>query len=129
MMFDHISIGVRDLERSVVFYDAALAPLGYTRLFTSRRAAGYGPPGFGGEAPFAIIAFQDEATPPERGQHLAWAAGSREAVDGFWAAAVAAGGADDGPPGVRLNYDPGYYAAFVIDPDGHRLEAVRHEPT
>jgi hypothetical protein len=76
----------------------------------------------------ALIAFGADATPPERGLHLALAARDRHAVDRFHAAAVAAGARDDGPPGIRENYDPGYYAAFVIDHDGHRLEAVVHEP-
>ncbi len=127
-IYDHVSLGVADLDRAVAFYDAVLAPLGLVRQFRSRRAAGYAPPGFTGEAPFAVIAFGDEATAPERGLHMAFAARDRAAVDGFYTAAIAAGGTDDGPPGIRENYDPGYYAAFVVDPDGHRLEAVVHEP-
>lgn len=125
-MFDHISIGVSDLERSVKFYDATLGTLGYVRLWHTPRAAGYGHDGFEGEAPFALIAFGDEAT-PMMGLHLAFSALSREAVSAFHAAALASGGRCDGPPGIRENYDPGYYAAFVHDPDGHRLEAVIHE--
>ena len=127
-MFDHISLGVADLERAVTFYDAALAALGYTRLWRSGRAAGYGPAGFTGEAPLAIIAFGDEARAPELGLHLALRAADRGAIDAFYAAAITSGGVDDGPPGIRMHYNPGYYAAFVIDPDGHRLEAVVHEP-
>jgi catechol 2,3-dioxygenase-like lactoylglutathione lyase family enzyme len=126
-VFDHISIGVANLDRSVAFYDAALAPLGYVRLFRNYRAASWGPPGFTGEAPFSILAGADHK-PPDDGIHLAFAGPSRDAIDRFHAAAVAAGGVDQGPPGIRLNYNPGYYAAFVADPDGHRLEAVRHEP-
>ena len=126
-MFDHISIGVSDLERSVTFYDAALAPLGHVRLWIQPRAAGYGPPGFEGEAPFAIIRFGDEMRAPEPGLHLAFSATSRASVDGFHAEGVAHGGTCDGPPGIRNHYGPGYYAAFVVDPDGHRLEAVVHE--
>lgn len=127
-MFDHVSIGVRDLDRSRTFYDGALAPLGFVRLFENRRAACYGPPGFVGESPFAVIAHGDQATPPGPGLHVAFSAPDRAAVDAFYAAALRLGGRDDGPPGVRLNYDPGYYAAFVLDPDGYRLEAVVHEP-
>ena len=126
-MFDHLSLGVSDLARAVTFYDAVLAPLGFVRLGGNARSATYGPPGFTGEAPLGLIAFGPGATPPERGLHLAFAALDRAAVDGFHAAAVANGGTDDGPPGIRTNYDPGYYAAFVVDPDGHRLEAVVHE--
>lgn len=125
-VFDHISIGVVDLDRAAAFYDAALAPLGHVRLFRSARGVGYGPAGFRGEAPLAVLAGPG-AAPPRPGFHLAFAAPSRVAVDAFHAAALAAGGTDEGPPGVRENYDPGYYAAFVRDPDGHRLEAVLHE--
>jgi len=127
-VFDHISIGVADLGRSVAFYDATLAPLGHIRLWRTSRAAGYGPTGFGGEAPFAIIAFGDAAA-PVTGLHLAFSAVNREVVGAFHAAALESGGLCDGPPGIRENYDPGYFAAFVRDPDGHRLEAVVHEPT
>jgi catechol 2,3-dioxygenase-like lactoylglutathione lyase family enzyme len=125
-MFDHLSLGVAELERAITFYDACLAPLGFVRLFRTARAAGYGPPGFSGEAPFAVI---QQAGPiqPEDGLHLAFAAPTRAAVDGFYAAALMAGGTDEGAPGIRAHYDSGYYAAFIRDPDGHRLEAVRHE--
>ena len=126
-MFDHISLGVRDLARAAAFYDAALAPLGYVRLHENHRSVCYGPPQFTGEAPFALIAFGAEATPVGLGCHFAFRAHSRTAVDAFHAAAVGAGGLDEGPPGIRAHYDPGYYAAFVRDPDGHRLEAVLHE--
>lgn len=127
-MFDHLSIGVQDLDRAGAFYDAALAPLGFVRLWRHPRAVGYGPAGFEGEAPFAIVHAKGGPQASEPDFHLAFRAPSREAVDGFHAAAVTAGGSDDGPPGIRENYDPGYYAAFVRDLDGHRLEAVLHEP-
>jgi catechol 2,3-dioxygenase-like lactoylglutathione lyase family enzyme len=126
-VFDHLSIGVADLDRAAAFYDAALTPLGYVRLSRSARSVCYGPAGFTGEAPFAILASGPDARSPGRGFHLAFAAASRDAVDHFHAAAVAAGGVDEGPPGVRAHYGPGYYAAFVGDLDGHRLEAVLHE--
>jgi catechol 2,3-dioxygenase-like lactoylglutathione lyase family enzyme len=126
-VFDHLSTGVEDLERAVAFYDATLAPLGIVRLWRNERSAGYGPEGFEGEAPFAIIAFGDASEAPAPGLHLAFVARSRAAVDDFHAAALHNGGVDEGPPGNRENYDPGYYAAFVRDPDGHRLEAVLHE--
>ncbi len=125
-MFDHLSIGVRELARSVAFYDAVLGALGQVRLGGSARAATWGPPGFTGEAPFAVIATEHAA--PGAAVHLAFAAREPSAVDAFHAAALAHGGRCDGPPGIRLHYDPGYYAAFVLDPDGHRLEAVVHLP-
>lgn len=127
-MYDHISLGVADLDRAAAFYDACLAPLGLARLSRQPRAVCYGPPGFIGEPPFAIVLGGANARAPGRGFHLAFAAPSRAAVDGFHAAALAHGGVDEGPPGIREHYDAGYYAAFVRDPDGHRLEAVRHEP-
>jgi catechol 2,3-dioxygenase-like lactoylglutathione lyase family enzyme len=127
-VFDHLSIGVTDLARSAAFYDAALGALGYVRLTENYRHVAYGPPGYTGEPLFAVLAGGADARAPGPGFHLAFAAPSRAAIDRFHAAALAAGGTDDGPPGVRENYDPGYYAAFVRDPDGHRLEAVLHEP-
>lgn len=127
-MFDHLSIGVGDLDRAAAFYGAALAPLGYVQLFRNDRAVAYGPAGFTGEAPFAILDSGADRKPPDHSIHIAFAAPSREAVDRFHAAALAAGGVDQGPPGIRDNYNPGYYAAFVADLDGHRLEAVLHEP-
>lgn len=126
-MFDHLSLGVAHLERAAAFYDAVLAPLGYTRLHENHRSVCYGPPGFAGEAPFALLAFGADATPTGPGYHFAFRAASRAAVDQFHAAAIASGGTDEGPPGIRAHYNPGYYAAFVRDPDGHRLEAVLHE--
>lgn len=125
-MFDHLSLGVADLGRSGTFYDGVLAALGYVRLLENPRAVCYGPPGFTGEAPFAILG-QAAGRPVAPGFHLAFQARDRAAVDAFHAAATALGGRDDGPPGVRVHYGPGYYAAFVLDPDGHRLEAVVHE--
>jgi catechol 2,3-dioxygenase-like lactoylglutathione lyase family enzyme len=127
IVFDHLSLGVADLDRAVAFYDAALGPLGYVRLWRNARSAGYGPEGFVGEAPFAIIAWGADAKAPGPGFHLSFAAKSREGVDRFHAAALSLGGTDEGAPGIRENYDPGYYAAFVRDVDGHRLEAVLHE--
>jgi catechol 2,3-dioxygenase-like lactoylglutathione lyase family enzyme len=126
-VFDHLSLGVEDLDRAAAFYDASLAPLGYVRLFRNARGVGYGPRGFEGEAPFAIVASGPAARPPGPDFHVAFAAPSREAVDRFHAAALRAGGADEGSPGLRESYDPGYYAAFVSDLDGHSLEAVLHE--
>jgi catechol 2,3-dioxygenase-like lactoylglutathione lyase family enzyme len=126
-VFHHLSIGVVDLARATAFYDAALAPLGWVQLFKSARAAGWGPPGFEGETPFAVIQHGDAARAPGAGFHLAFRAPSHAAIDAFHAAALAAGGVDEGPPGIREHHDPSYYAAFVRDLDGHRLEAVVYE--
>ena len=123
-IYHHISLSVADLERAAAFYDAALAPLGLVRMSQNYRSVCYGPAGFGGEAPFAILADGANAKQAGPGFHMAFAAPSHEAVDQFHAAAIGAGGTDDGPPGIRQNYAPDYYAAFVRDPDGHRLEAV-----
>lgn len=126
-VFDHVSIGVADLERAAAFYDAALAPLGLAPLWRAARAVGYGPPGYAAEAPFAVVLGEAEARAPGRGAHLAFVAPDRHAVDRFHAAALAHGGTDEGAPAIRAHYDAGYYAAFVRDPDGHRVEAVVHE--
>lgn len=127
-MFDHLSIGTTDLERSAAFYDAALGALGYVRLSHNPRHVAYGPSDYTGEAPFAILTGGVDTLPPTPRFHLAFVAPDRDAVDRFHAAALANGGADEGPPGIRENYHAGYYAAFVRDPDGYRLEAVVHEP-
>ena len=123
-MLHHISFAVADLARSAAFYDAALAPLGYVRVWTDATAVGYGVPGGGDK--FAIKARGKQAQVPGPGFHLAFAAPSREAVGAFHAAALANGGRDNGPPGLRPQYAPDYYAAFVFDPDGYRVEAVLH---
>ena len=126
-MLDHISIGVSDLERAAAFYDPVLAALGYVRLFSKpQRAIGYGKPGAKDEG-FAILASGAAARSPGVGCHVALSAPSRQAVDAFHAAAVRAGGADEGAPGLRPDYGEGYYAAFVRDLDGYRVEAVCHE--
>ena len=125
-MIDHLSLGVSDLARSGTFYDALLAPLGYVRLFANERGIGYGPPGARDEG-FAILAAGAQAKPLGQGWHLAFAAPDRQAVDSFHAIALQNGAIDEGGPGLRPKYGPGYYAAFVLDPDGHRLEAVCHE--
>lgn len=124
-MLHHLSFAVRDLAASARFYDAALAALGYRRVFEAPAAIGYGVED--GKDKFCLKQ-RDDATPPSAGFHLAFAAPSREAVHAFHAAALAAGGRDNGPAGPRPHYGPHYYAAFVIDPEGHRLEAVINHP-
>jgi catechol 2,3-dioxygenase-like lactoylglutathione lyase family enzyme len=124
-MLGHVSFGVSDLERAIAFYDAALAPLGLTRVWTKPDAGGYGPPG-GGDI-LALKQQRSGARPPGPGFHLAFNAGTHAAVDAFHSKALRAGGTDNGRPGFRPHYGPTYYAAFVIDPDGHPLEAVRQK--
>jgi catechol 2,3-dioxygenase-like lactoylglutathione lyase family enzyme len=120
-MLHHISLGVTDLNRSAMFYDAALLPLGYVRVWTDATAIGYGPPGGGDKL---AIKLRDGAAAPGPGFHLALAAPDRASVDRFHEAALRHGGDDNGAPGLRPHYGPDYYAAFVVDPDGHHVEAV-----
>jgi catechol 2,3-dioxygenase-like lactoylglutathione lyase family enzyme len=122
-LLGHLSFGVVDLQRATAFYDAALMALGYARVFTGPRSVGYGLAGTDKDKLLLIHQPRDSG-PPGAGFHLAFVAESREAVDRFHAAALENGGADNGAPGLRPHYGPTYYAAFVIDPDGHRLEAV-----
>ena len=119
-MFDHVSIGVADITRSKKFYDAALKPLGYSRLSDGETSLGYGENGVAlwlGKTEKPVKAEMDS------GLHFCFSAKDRAAVDAFHAAALKEGGKDNGKPGVRADYSPKYYAAFVIDPDGYRLEA------
>ena len=120
-MLSHVSLGVQDLARATAFYDACLMALGYVRLWTGIDGLGYGEPG-GGEK--LNIFAREGAAPPGAGFHLAFVAPNPASVDRFHAAALAHGGTDNGPPGRRPHYGASYYAAFVRDPDGHKLEAV-----
>jgi catechol 2,3-dioxygenase-like lactoylglutathione lyase family enzyme len=119
-MFDHISIGVRDIEKARAFYDATLATLGLSCLRSSADTLGYGR-----EAVQLWVGVSARPVPadPASGLHLCLTAPSRVAVDAFHAAALGHGGQDNGKPGLRSDYGPHYYAAFVVDPDGYRLEA------
>ncbi|MGA8899388.1 VOC family protein [Bradyrhizobium sp.] len=121
-MLDHVTVGVEDIERAQRFYDSALRPLGVTRLYgDGDRFAGYGV----NPKAFFWIGIRNK---PQTGSHIAFAANDRATVDRFYEAAVAAGGKDNGPPGIRAHYDPDYYGAFVLDPDGHNVEAVCRLP-
>lgn len=120
-MLGHLSFGVKDLAHATAFYEAILEPLGCKLLWTNATAVGFGPPG--GEDKLALF-LRPEATPPGAGFHLAFDAPSNAAVDAFHAAALARGAQDLGAPGLRPHYGACYYAAFVLDPDGHKLEAV-----
>jgi catechol 2,3-dioxygenase-like lactoylglutathione lyase family enzyme/heme-degrading monooxygenase HmoA len=122
-IFGHLSFGVSDLERTTVFYDAALASLDLTRVWTRPHAVGDGYPAARGEL-LALKKQSSQVRSPGPGFHIAFNALSRAAVDAFHSEALQAGGTDNGRPGLRPHYGPTYYAAFVIDPDGHPIEAV-----
>jgi catechol 2,3-dioxygenase-like lactoylglutathione lyase family enzyme len=126
-MLDHITFGVSDFARSTAFYDRAFAPLGVKRLFDvpPEHTGGVSVTGYGDARPWFWIA-EEDAT---RGKlHVAIQTGARAAVDAFHREALAAGGRDNGAPGLRPHYHPNYYGAFVLDPDGHNIEAVCHQP-
>lgn len=125
---DHTSLSVSDIAAAKAFYSAALKPLGITVLMEFPKAvtgnvdvAGLGANG----KPFFWLADAGKTTPPV---HIAFAANSRAEVDAFYEAAIAAGGKDNGAPGIRAIYHPTYYGAFVLDADGHNVEAVCHKP-
>lgn len=124
-MIDHISLPVTDIGRAKTFYDAVLATVGYRRMMDFGQSAGYGD-----EHPHFWIAVPPDGEAPGSavGVHIAFRAKDRAAVDAFHAAALAAGGRDNGMPGLRPLYHPDYYAGFVFDPDGNRIEAVCHLP-
>lgn len=120
-MIDHLTWTVRDIGRTKAFYSAALAPLGYGVVMEFEGMLGMGRP----EKPAFWL---KQGEPPTTPMHLAFRAEDRAAVDAFHAAALAAGGVDNGRPGLRTDYHPNYYGAFVFDPDGHPIEAVCHYP-
>jgi len=119
-MLNHVSIGVRDIARTKRFYDAALKPLSYSTLSASDTSLGYGK-----DNVVLWISATEKPVPPETtsGLHFCFDAPTRKSVAAFHAAALGAGGKDNGKPGLRADYGPNYYAAFVVDPDGYRLEA------
>ena len=126
-MIDHLSVIVSNYEKSKAFYLQALAPTGHSRLVELPAAHG----GHGGSAGFCHadgsdfwISEGDAVTTPI---HIAFRVSSRATVDAFYKDAIAAGGKDNGAPGLRPRYHPNYYGAFVLDPDGHNIEAVCHE--
>ena len=126
-ILDHIGIPVSDFARAKAFYTQALAPLGISAVMevTAEMTGNGAAAGFGrGRKPDFWIGEDDRVGRT----HVAFAAQSRAEVDAFYAAAIAAGGRDNGPPGLRPHYHPDYYGAFVLDPDGHNVEAVCHRP-
>jgi catechol 2,3-dioxygenase-like lactoylglutathione lyase family enzyme len=118
-MFNHLTLRVRHLRASIAFYRHALKPLGYVIDNSDRTSPGFGPL----DAPMFWLV--ENRTKPTQRMHIAFKARDHAAVDAFYRAALAAGGRDNGPPGPRPDYAPRYYAAFVFDPDGNNIEAVR----
>jgi catechol 2,3-dioxygenase-like lactoylglutathione lyase family enzyme len=118
-MIDHAGVSVANVARSKMFYRTALAPLGYALVMEWEQFAGFG---IGGKPDFWI----GQGTPNEPRVHVAFRADTRAVVDAFHRAALAAGGRDNGAPGLRPHYHENYYGAFVLDPDGHNIEAVCH---
>ena len=122
-MFDHVKFGVRDFALSKAFYVKALEPIGVTVI------TDWPPDGAELSQPTgdsSLCLYQTDEKPAHL--HIAFAAESRQQVDDFYSAALDAGGQDNGPPGIRPQYSGSYYAAFVLDPDGHNIEVVFHEP-
>lgn len=119
-MLNHISIGVRDFSAARRFYETVLKPLGYGCVYEAEGIAG-----FGADRPEFWIGPTDSPVPPDprSGLHICFTAPTRNSVDAFHRAALGAGATDNGPPGLRPEYGPDYYAAFVVDPDGYRIEA------
>lgn len=121
MTIDHIGLAVADYERSKEFYTRVLAPLGMELVMQVQGWAGFGP---AGKPEFWFGEHAQKQSP----MHIAFRADNRAQVDAFYEAALAAGARDNGPPGIRELYHPDYYGAFVLDPDGHNIEAVCHSP-
>jgi catechol 2,3-dioxygenase-like lactoylglutathione lyase family enzyme len=118
-MIDHIGIPVTDMAKSVAFYEKALAPLGYAKAMDFGDAVGFGQDG--------KVDFWLGKQPSMFRTHVAFRAKGRDTVRAFHEAALAAGGSDNGPPGLREHYHPDYYAAFALDPDGHNIEVCLHD--
>lgn len=135
-MLDHVSLRVADYERSKKFYEAALAPLGYTLAMENSSGAGFRRgfiPSFWIKKGASIGSGAESESTDVPGcggpaVHIAFASDDRGMVDAFHRAALAAGGRDNGAPGLRPEYHPNYYGAFVLDPDGYNIEAVCHKP-
>jgi catechol 2,3-dioxygenase-like lactoylglutathione lyase family enzyme len=125
-MIDHTGVNVSDMARAKAFYRAALGPLGYVLVMepSKKETGGVAVAGFG--VPPKPDFWLAEGAPNTPRVHVAFTATSRALVDAFYKAALAAGGRDNGAPGLRPHYHPDYYGAFVLDPDGHNIEAVCH---
>ena len=123
-MFSHVSIGSKDPNKAAKFYDEVLGALGIETLFNVEGAVAYGKPT--GPKTFILKPFNGELPEAGNGGHVAYLAGSRAEVDGFYAAALKLGGSDEGAPGLRPQYHQHYYGAYVRDPEGNKLQAVCH---
>jgi catechol 2,3-dioxygenase-like lactoylglutathione lyase family enzyme len=125
-VLDHVSLSVEDFARAKAFYIEALKPLGFTLMmeFPANITGNFDVAGLGADGkPYFWLAAAGKQTPHV---HVAFGANSRADVDAFYRAAIAAGGKDNGPPGIRAQYHPNYYGAFVLDPEGHNIEGVCH---
>lgn len=125
-MLHHLSLAVADLHRATAFYDAALSALGYVRVWSDETAIGYGLSA--GDDKFAIKLRPAGCEAPPEGFHIAFAAPSRDAVEAFYRRTLEFGGRDNGGCGLHPEYGADYFAAFVFDPDGYRIEAVINTP-
>lgn len=123
-MYSHVTVGTNDMARAEVFYDAVMEALGHPVLFKAPIALAYGTGT--GEKFFVLFPFDQQAARPGNGIHAAFKVDSRARVDAFHATALANGGSDEGPPGLRPQYHPNYYGAYVRDPDGNKIQAVCH---
>lgn len=128
MALDHVSVGVADIARAKRFYDSALAPLGLSPLMPVEINGQLLGVGYGERAPVFWIQYPINRQPATTGNgvHIAFTAPNRAAVDAFYLAALSNGGVEDGGPGLRTEYHPNYYGAFVRDPDGNKVEACHH---
>lgn len=131
MAIDHVSVGVANMKRSKAFYDAALAPLGLRAVYPVEIAGALVGLGYGTEPSkpnfWVQIPVNGQPASMGNGVHIAFTAPNRAAVDAFYLAALEQGGVEDGAPGLRSEYHPDYYGAFVRDPDGNKIEAVSHQ--
>jgi catechol 2,3-dioxygenase-like lactoylglutathione lyase family enzyme len=130
MSLDHVSVGVTNMKRSKAFYDAALAPLGMKLVMPVEINGELLSAGYGTDHPsfWIQVPFNRQKASMGNGVHIAFRAATRGDVDAFYLAALAQGGVEDGKPGLRSEYHPAYYAAFVRDPDDNKIEAVCHAP-
>jgi catechol 2,3-dioxygenase-like lactoylglutathione lyase family enzyme len=128
LMLDHVSIAVTDIPRAARFYDAVMAALGVPQVWRVERAVGYGMRNDAADDSRSYLTIGLGRAPADPACHWCFRAPDRAAVRAFHAAGLANGGHDDGAPGLRPQYHPEYYAAFLLDPDGNRIEAVCHRP-